>query len=1158
MTLPLKSILICAVVPGQLSALDANQNGMSDVWEGLYPAAASQPAMDSDGDGRTNFEEAQAWTDPGDSASRFELAMTPPMRAEVEVTHSTADQVRYQLASSLDLLSWFRESASTGDGQPYAQTIAANEPAKFFQSQTAPILNNDSDSLDDLEEAKLGTHPRMSDTDGDGVNDDVEFINGTDPLSRADSDGDGMWDDYEEIIILHSATDALATLADVLPGDDFDNDGASNLTEHDSRSSPVVAIKNIVFCLTEDQSYHLGHFGTAGLPTPNLDQLCEDGVVFERGFALSPVCSPSKMAILTGAYPHTNAGVDNVPNYGVNFPLPSPLNAANDPSNLSRSGVHEDLPTLVNILNENGIFTAVSSKTHTQPVRKFPWQKGYGDLNTTRTPAGAVGIMNSVVTDAGQRPFFFWFNIAAPHLPFPSQLQQNGVWDPSGGLVGDGGATNIDANAIEVPPFYPDVPAVRQDIADYYGNIATIDTVVDAVLDRLTVLGIRDETLIIYTSDHGIGLHRAKQSVYGAGLHVPFIFEGKDVSGGRAISEPVSHLDLVPTILDYWKIPKPNNMLGKSLLPILSGAANDLPDRETVLTAAHEKYNGRAVCDGRFYYIENITKPSSPTGLVAPNNALNQDQWKPGPPWFNRTYDATVAAQSTHPLQFEFLNQIVNGATLPDVELYDMDADFWMVNNLAQDPAYAGTIARLKPELERWRRVTEDYNTNSSEIVRRTRELYFNPNPVVTLDPPNGLDEFDYADGPLDGESSWETLTAGNGGSVAMITAGTVDAAGGSYTLTRHTSHEARADGTFTLSVDVGFSGAGVAGGLAFDIQPNPGGGFDYWQVMLKDGRSSAGGSGVDIIVQRLVGSIMAGTRILTVSELGDYPNGFGVAPGEFFNLALAGQEGSATIDLVVKNPDGSSYFSVAGLDLGQNVTLDSGGGLTTWSSGSTLFDNFGYTFPVVGASVLDDFESGTGNLDDSGVWATELFGNGGADFSYLTDPIGSGGAIDAPPGPVAVATHDLTALPAGASFVAKVQTGFPASGIFGGLFFGGTGGGDGYGLMLGDSATANGAVQNRTLKLVEVETGSLSNLLFPAANSLPLVSRNRYYEVAVSGSEGSPSINYTITDLTSSTVIASGSETLPSAIAGGSKFGIIANSSNSSTFDNFEVTITP
>ncbi len=1157
MTLTLKTFLVVSGLAGLASAVDSNQNGMSDVWESLYPQAAGLPEGDPDGDGRTNLEESLAWTDPGDPDSRHDLELGEISGVEIAVSQGTEEQIRYDILSSLDLLAWTRETQLIGNGEVQSENVEAAPERKFFKGLTKPSLNNDYDSLSDLEEKIVGTHPRLTDTDGDGVNDDVEFTNGTDPLVKADSDNDGLSDDFERVIILDDPADNIATLADVLPGDDYDDDSVSNQEEYDAGSSPIVPVKNIVFCITEDQSYHLGHFGTVGLPTPNLDQLCRDGVVFKRGFTLSPVCSPSKMAILTGAYPHTNAGVDNVPNYGVDFPLPSPLNAANDPSNLSRSGVHEDLPTLVNILNENGIFTAVSSKTHTQPVRKFQWQQGYGNLNTTRTPAGSVGVMNDVVADAGDRPFFFWFNIAAPHLPFPSQLIQNGVWDADGGLVGDGGATNIDANAIEVLPFYPDVPAVRQDIADYYGNIATIDTVVDAVLDRLTELGIREETLVIYTSDHGIGTHRAKQSVYGAGLHVPFIFEGKDVSGGREISEPVSHLDLAPTILDFWNIPRPSHMLGESLLPILAGAS-DLPNRDTVLTAAHEKYNGRAVCDGRFYYIENITKPSSSTGFVMPNEALNQDQWKAGPPWFNRIYDATVAAQNTHPAAFEFLNQIVNGTTMPDVELYDMDNDLWMVNNLAEDPEYRSVIDRLKPELERWRRVTEDYNVDSGEIVRRTRELYFDPNPTVTLDATNGLDAFDYVDGPLDGEPDWVTLTAGNGGAVAQVVSGVVEAAGGPYTLTENQRYEARTDGTFTLSVDVGFSAMGVAAGVAFDIQPNSEGGFDYWQALLKDGRSAAGGSGIDVIVQRIEGSLTQVSRVLTMNDLGDYPNGFALAPSEFFKVALAGEEGGTAIDLVIENPDGSVYFSLAGLDLGMAVTPGSGVGITTWSSGSAVFDNFGYTFPVSGANVSDDFETGSGNLNDDALWTTELFGNGGGDFALVPDAIASGTAVDAPAGPVVVASHDASALPAGQSFTARVKTGFSNTGIFGGLFFGATGNGDGYALMLGDSATANAAVNNRTFKLARIQIGSLSNVLFPAANSLPLVVRDRYYEVLVSGSAGSAMITYAITDLTTSTVIASGTTTLPGVIAAGSRFGIVANSSNNSTFDDFEVVFQP
>lgn len=448
----------------------------------------------------------------------------------------------------------------------------------------------------------------------------------------------------------------------------------------------------IILFLTEDQSPHLGCLGTKGLETPHLDKLGTSGVIFERAFALSPVCSPSKMALFTGTYPHTNGGIRNVRNYGTEFPLKG------DPSDLSLGGVREELPTLIEILRAHGWHTAISSKTHVQPIRKFPYHQGFPNPST---PAAARRIIRETVEAAGDKPFFLCFNVGSPHLPFRSLPAANKKWDPRGGLLGDGGVTNIDPNAIEIPDSMPDVPGVRQDFADYYGAIEVLDSIYAAVRASLDGHGLLDRSLVVFTGDHGIGLHRFKQSIYG--LHVPLLIAGPGVNGGRRTRQPVSHLDLAPTFLDFAGISIPPSMSGTSLWPVLSGAP-DLALRRTVLTACHEKYDARAVCDGRHYFVHNLRQVSG-ASLKRPEKAMNTDQFQPGPPWFNRAYPATLAATASP--QRELLRELVEG-DLAEFELYDLDTDPWCARNLINDPLLKETRAQLSAELKRWREITAD------------------------------------------------------------------------------------------------------------------------------------------------------------------------------------------------------------------------------------------------------------------------------------------------------------------------------------------------------------------------------------------------------------------------------------------------------------------
>jgi N-sulfoglucosamine sulfohydrolase len=427
------------------------------------------------------------------------------------------------------------------------------------------------------------------------------------------------------------------------------------------------------------------------------------------------------MSIYTGTMPHHNAGFQNVQNYPEGaFPLPPTV----DPQ-YNDGGVHEDLPTFIEILNDRGWFTAVSHKVHVEPVRKYPYAKGYGQPDT---PATATSYIDSLVPLAGDRPFFMMFNLGSPHLPFRSFPNKNGFWSGTGGLTGDGHVTNVDANQVEVPPCYPDVPGVRQDMADYYGAIEVIDSIFGAVADALAANNARTNTLIIFTGDHGIGLHRAKQSCYGLGLHIPLLMSGPGMAGGRTVNHPVSHTDLAPTFLDFAGLLPPPTMTGRSLLPLLAGTTDTFPDRPTMLTGSHHRYDARAVCDGRYYYIRNLRNVVGAT-LANPAQALNADSYQSTSPYFNRTYNATVAATGTP--QRELLRLLVEGE-LPSEELYDMDTDLWMATNLISQPDLQGVVERLRGEMARWRMTTEDYQTSSAELVRRT-ERYVPPTGGFTV-----------------------------------------------------------------------------------------------------------------------------------------------------------------------------------------------------------------------------------------------------------------------------------------------------------------------------------------------------------------------------------------------------------------------------------------
>jgi hypothetical protein len=376
-------------------------------------------------------------------------------------------------------------------------------------------------------------------------------------------------------------------------------------------------------------------------------------------------------------------------------------------------------------------------------------------------------------------------------------------------------------------------------------------------------------------------------------------------------------------------------------LPILADDIDSFPDRETILTATHEKYDARGVTDGQYYYVRNIRQvdatnnSGNPTGYVFPQAALNADQYTGGNPWFNRSFDAIKADDSTP--QYELLRQILEG-DLPEDELYDLDADLWCTINLAADPAYASIKAKLRGELAAWRVYTEDYNADPSELTRRTARYV--PLPILTT---TDTDNFNTGSGGLNAAANWTTLVSGNSAADFNINSGTVESPAGPAPLVRYDSAVSLAAGEpFTVSVDVGFSATGVGAGIAFGITQEPDLEYSYWQFLLADGRSTPGGTDKDVNLRKMSDSgTSAGAWLIKETTLDNYPNGFSPAPTEFFRIEVSGQAGSAIVDLRIFNPDGSVYYTQDAFNLGEDVPAASEFGITTWSSANGVFDNF-------------------------------------------------------------------------------------------------------------------------------------------------------------------------------------------------------------------------
>jgi N-sulfoglucosamine sulfohydrolase len=487
---------------------------------------------------------------------------------------------------------------------------------------------------------------------------------------------------------------------------------------------------NILFIYVEDLGYYTSERAAretnahiTGLKTPHLDALAASSVNFTRAFCGQSVCSPSKGAILSGLLPHANGIWRNVHNAHPKLggpekwiPLPQQLTRENDPTFLAAGGMHEDVPNFIQRLKRGGVYCALSGKLHVQPVRNFPYDV-FVDVSD----------LAAVIKRAGDKPWFFWCNPGETHAPWWKHVQSK-LANPKDR---NSAPSDVDPAALTMPPWLPDTPASRIDLAQYYSCVRTVDEFVGTMLKRLEASGQAERTIVVVTGDHGIGYARGKTSIYPAGTHVSLFIKGPGVKTGRIIHAPVSQMDFNPTFLEAFGLPLIEKTHAKSLWPILSGKMDVLADRRTIMTETNNSLMSqvgirgdgtmaRAVCDGRFYYIGNVIQTKT---TLAEDKAINigtgdGEYGDPGPQYSIDLHDETVRQKEKQPLPYELLRQLCMGDA-PKEELYDLNADPWAVKNLISDPAHAHTLTRLRTEFADWRKSTDDHDVHPKTIPRR-------------------------------------------------------------------------------------------------------------------------------------------------------------------------------------------------------------------------------------------------------------------------------------------------------------------------------------------------------------------------------------------------------------------------------------------------------
>lgn len=419
---------------------------------------------------------------------------------------------------------------------------------------------------------------------------------------------------------------------------------------------------NVLWITCEDISPYLGSYGFAQAHTPNLDKLAKRSIRYTHAYANAPVCAVARSTILSGMYAST-IGTHQMRSL---IPLP------------------DEIPAYPQLLREVGYYcTNNSKKDYNSPYNNDPelWDES----------SNAAHYKNR----GAEQPFFAVFNITVTH---ESQLSENRIYHyVENNLIPQ--KPRIDPREIELPPYHPDLPEIREDWARFHDLITLMDDQVGELLDELEAAGLADNTVIFFYSDHGGQLSRSKRYIYNVGTQVPMMVHLPDkwkhlssLPAGAVDGSLVSFVDLAPTLLSITGCEIPDRMQGNAFLGEKAEKSSDYV--HLIRDRMGERYDfSRAVTDGQNYYIRNFM-PHRPLGRDSRYGYQVQANW--------RAYERAYDEGKTNAVQAQFY------LPKPVEQFFNTDADPWQVDNLVEAQEYQKAITKLSKQLDRWMVETRD------------------------------------------------------------------------------------------------------------------------------------------------------------------------------------------------------------------------------------------------------------------------------------------------------------------------------------------------------------------------------------------------------------------------------------------------------------------
>ena len=428
---------------------------------------------------------------------------------------------------------------------------------------------------------------------------------------------------------------------------------------------------NIIYIHSHDTGRYVQPYGHP-VPTPNIQMLADQGVLFRQAFCASPTCSGSRASLLTGQYCHTN-GMFGLAHRGW--------------------GLNDYRQHLVHPLKAAGYHSVLIGEQH---VSDDPAVIGYDEvLEVDSNHVADVAPTANERLRRVREPFFMSVGFFETHRQFaaPTSVRDTLYSHPA--------------------PNLPDTRATREDMAAFKASARSLDQGIGSVMNELHRLGLVDSTVVLCTTDHGLAFPGSKATLYDRGTGIMLLMRGPGgFGGGKVIDSMVSHLDLYPTLCELAGAQAPDNLQGRSLMPLVHGDVDAVREELFTEMTFHAAYE--------------------------PLRAIRTDRWK----YIRRfhDYEQPILANCDDSSTKELLIEAGwGGQWVPEEQLYDVLLDPNENRDLGADPAHAETLADLRARVEAWMEESDD-PLRHGPIEAPADAIVSRQDALSPAEPPRGID----------------------------------------------------------------------------------------------------------------------------------------------------------------------------------------------------------------------------------------------------------------------------------------------------------------------------------------------------------------------------------------------------------------------------------